>query len=114
MISRLGRRVSTCAFAIAMIAGHALSASAADATIKVAFWNIMSGKGVDALAGHAAPFRNVTNCTDPSQPLNAWGVGASQVELLKLASDPSVVALGLAESWGNVCGSPENVRQALG
>lgn len=114
MISRLSRRVYPCAFAIAMIAGPSLSASAADATVKVAFWNIMSGKGVDALAGRAAPFRNVPNCTDPSQPLNAWGVGASQVELLKVASDPSVVALGLAESWGNVCGSPENVRQALG
>ena len=25
-----------------------------------------------------------------------------------------MVALGLDESWGNVCGSPENVRQALG
>jgi hypothetical protein len=114
MISRLSRGVSTCVFAIAMIAGPALSASAADATVKVAFWNIMSGKGVDALPGHATPFRNVTNCTDPTQPLNAWGVGASQTELLKVASDPSVVAFGLAESWSNVCGSPENVRQALG
>src|SRR5688572_20341215 len=114
MISRLSRGVYTCVFAIAMIAGPTLSASAADATVKVAFWNIMSGKGVDALAGHDAPFRNVTNCTDPSQPLNAWGVGASQTELLKVTSDPSVVALGLAESWGSVCGSPENVRLALG
>ena len=60
MISRLSRRVYTCAFAIAMIAGHALSASAADPTIKVAFWNIMSGKGVDALAGtrRAVPQRH--------------------------------------------------------
>lgn len=114
MSSRLSRGVYTFALAVATIAGQAFPASAADATVKVAFWNIMSGKGVDALAGHAAPFHNVPNCTDTSQPLNAWGVGASQTELLKVAADPSVVALGLAEAWSNVCGSPENVRVALG
>ncbi|HET6448131.1 MAG TPA: hypothetical protein VFG31_03405, partial [Conexibacter sp.] len=114
MMSRVSRRVYTCAFAIALSAGRASSASAADPTIKVAFWNIMSGKGVDALAGHAAPFHNVPNCTDPSQPLNAWGVGAPQAALQAIAADPAVVALGMAESWTSVCGSAENVRQALG
>src|SRR5207244_12419228 len=70
-------------------------------------------KGVDALAGHATPFHNTSNCTDASQPLNAWGVGASQAALQQALSDPSVVALGLAESWASVCGSPEHVRAAL-
>src|SRR5438552_1738463 len=98
MTSRLGKSVYTCALAMAMVAGQAFSVSAADATIKVAFWNVMSGKGVDALPGHAAPFHNVTNCTDPTQPLNSWGVGASQTELLKVTADPSVVAVGLAEA----------------
>ncbi len=112
MTSRLSRSAYTCVFAIAMIAGRTFSADAA--TIKVAFWNVMSGKGVAALAGHAAPFVNVTNCTDPTQPLNAWGVGATQAELAKIAADPSLVALGVNESWGSVCGSPENIRKALG
>ena len=114
MTSRLSRSVYTCVFAVAMIAGRTFSADAADATIKVAFWNVMSGKGVDALPGHAAPFANVTNCSDPTQPLNAWGVGATQAELAKIAGDLSLVALGVTESWGSVCGSPENIRQALG
>src|SRR6476646_386371 len=114
MMSRCGRSASTCAFAMAMLAGQAFSAGAADATVKVAFWNVMSGKGVDALPGHAAPFINTPNCTDPTQPLNGWGVGAMQAELGKARSEPSVVALGVAESWGSVCASPANIRQALG
>ena len=50
----------TCAFAIATDRAHASSAFAADPTIKVAFWNVHPGKGVSALAGHAAPFVNIT------------------------------------------------------
>jgi hypothetical protein len=96
------------------LAGPVGPASAAQATIKVAFWNVMSGKGVDALPGHAAPFHNTPNCTDATQPLNAWGVGASQAALQQALSDPSVVALGLAEAWSSVCASPEHVRAALG
>ena len=69
----LARRADVCAFALALVTFHSPAASAADGTIKVAFWNIMSGKGVDALAGHPTPFTNTANCTDPSQPLNAWG-----------------------------------------
>jgi hypothetical protein len=114
MTSRFYRGVYACAFAIAMIAGQSASAAAADASIKVAFWNVMSGKGVDALAGHPQPFHNVTNCTDPTQPLNAWGVGAMQSELAKATADPTTLALGLVESWDNVCGSSEHIRQALG
>ena len=112
MNHRLIRSVYVC-LAAAIVGAGALPASAADATIKVAFWNIMSGKGVDALPGYSAPFHNTTNCTDPSQPLNAWGVGASQTAIQQALSDPSVVALGLAESWTSVCGSPDHVRQAL-
>lgn len=114
MTSRFSRRVYTCAFAVATIVGQSFSAAAADATIKVAFWNVMSGKGVDALAGHAATFQNVSNCTDPTLPMNAWGVGATQAELAKIAADPTLVALGVGEAWTSVCASPENIRQALG
>jgi hypothetical protein len=114
MLSRLARRVSTCALALLIAPSSAVSAFAGNATVKVAFWNVMSGKGVAALPGHLAPFTNTPNCTDPTQPLNAWGVGAMQAELTKTLSDPSVVALGVAESWSSVCGSPANIRQALG
>ncbi|HUS23134.1 MAG TPA: hypothetical protein VMZ66_14115, partial [Aeromicrobium sp.] len=114
MTSLFTRSLYTCAFAVALLVGQAVSAGAAGATIKVAFWNVMSGKGVDALPGHAAPFQNVANCTDPSLPMNAWGTGASQAELAKIAADPTLVALGVAESWTSVCGSPEHIRAALG
>jgi hypothetical protein len=113
MSSRFNRTLYSCVLAVAMTVGCGASA-AAQTTVKVAFWNIMSGKGVDALPGYPAPFVNTSNCTDATQPLNAWGVGASQTALQNALSDPSVVALGLAESWSSVCGSPEHVRQALG
>ena len=114
MSSRFVRSVYLCALALAVIASSAIPLHAADATVKVGFWNVRSGKGVTALPGHAAPFVDSTNCTDPSQPLNAWGTGAMQVELAKALSDPSVIALGVAESWGNVCASPQNIKLALG
>lgn len=83
------------------------------ATFKVAFYNIKSGKGQIALSGHPATFADTTNCTDLSQPLNAWGVGVVQQHLARsVGTDPGVIAIGLAEAWG--CGSPENVRRALG
>src|SRR5262249_27686679 len=47
-------------------------------------------------------------------PMNGWGVGAMQAVLTQALGDPSVVALGLAESWSTVCGSPEHIRQTLG
>jgi hypothetical protein len=102
-----------CALALAFAGASARPAAAGD-TVKVAFWNIMSGKGVDALPGFSAPFVNTSNCTDPSQPLNAWGAGASQAALAAIAGDSSLVAIGLAEAWDSVCGSPERVRAALG
>jgi putative Ig domain-containing protein/endonuclease/exonuclease/phosphatase family protein len=114
MSSYYSRSVRVCAF-VMTIAGFAAPVSAADSTtVKVAFWNVMSGKGVDALTGHPKPFVNTSNCTDATQPMNAWGVGAMQAVLTQALSDPSVVALGLAEAWSTVCGSPEHIRQALG
>jgi len=113
MITHFSTRMSTCVLALATIAMSAPSTFAAD-TIKVAFWNIDAGQGVDALPGHAAPFTRTSNCTDPTQPLNAWGVGATQAQLEAIASDPALVALGVDESYSTVCASPENIRQYLG
>lgn len=80
---------------------------------KVAFYNIRSGQGVQPLRGHTALFADVSNCDSGSnKPLNAWGVGMVQRELQRLAADPEIVALGLAEAW--LCGSPRNVAKALG
>ena len=85
------------------------------ATVKFAFFNIQAGKGEQAVAGHSAPFTENMNCTDPAQPLNAWGVGFVQQHLTaSVGNDPAVVALGLAEAWTTTCGSHERVRQALG
>ena len=82
-------------------------------TYKVGWFNIQSGKGEAPLPGHPSSFVENLNCTDPSQPLNAWGVGVIQAELkAKIGADPSVIALGVTEAW--TCGSPDNVRNALG
>ena len=89
-------------------AGHA-----APATFKLAFYNIRSGKGASPLRGRAAPFAETDNCTDRTKPVNAWGAGVVQRELVeRLGRDDTVIALGLAEAWH--CGSPEAVRSALG
>ncbi len=90
-------------------------AQSAPATFKVGFYNIQSGKGEPGLPGRATPFVDSGNCTDATQPLNAWGTGFIQQHLAgSLGADPRVVALGLTEAWSTVCGSPENVRLALG
>src|SRR5207248_8938135 len=82
-------------------------------TYKVGWFNIQSGKGEAPLPGHPSSFVENLNCTDPSQPLNAWGVGVIQAELkAKIGADPGVIALGVTEAW--TCGSPDNVRNALG
>src|SRR6187549_3458084 len=109
MSSRFSRSVHLCAMALAVFSSSVIPLHAADVTLKVGFWNVRAGKGVAGLAGHAAPYVDTANCTDPSQPLNAWGTGAMQTEMRSALADPSVIALGLAESWGNMCGSPENV-----
>jgi Big-like domain-containing protein len=82
-------------------------------TFKVAWFNIQSGKGEPALPGHTSTFVDTTNCTDTTQPLNAWGVGMIQKELInKVGNDPKMVAIGLAEAW--FCGTEGNVQKLLG
>lgn len=109
-------RVCTAALAIVFIGASARQVSAQTSTpptIKLAFWNIKSGKGQIALPGFPSTFADTSNCTDQTQPLNAWGVGAVQAELVsKVANDPAVISLGLAEAWP--CAGPAAVRAALG
>lgn len=86
---------------------------AAPGSVKLAFFNIQSGKGEVGLPGRPALFTDTQNCTDTTKPLNAWGAGLVQRELVRaVKNDPAVVALGLAEAW--LCGSAENVRGLLG
>jgi hypothetical protein len=90
-----------------------LAQAAPPTSFKVAFFNIKSGKGQIALSGFPTTFADTINCTDRTQPLNAWGVGAVQAELTaKVGNDPSVVALGLAEAW--TCATPAAVKTTLG
>jgi endonuclease/exonuclease/phosphatase family metal-dependent hydrolase len=77
---------------------------------RVAFFNIQSGKGVAPLRG-AAPFATTHNCSDASQPMNAWSRVRAELRRT-LADDPRVLALGLAEAW--FCGAPEHTLEALG
>jgi len=85
----------------------------AAATFKVAFYNIQSGIGAEALAGRPATFVQTINCDRGKGPVNAWGIGLVQKELeTKIKNDERVVALGLAEAWN--CASPKQVRQVLG
>jgi hypothetical protein len=99
------RTACVCAFAVST------TATAAAQTFKVANWNIRSGS-IAAMTGPRQFNSNTNNCTDPTQPLNAWGVGVPQAELRKLNSDPNIVALALEEAW--FCGAPARVRDALG
>jgi hypothetical protein len=81
--------------------------------VELAFLNIQSGKGEVGLAGRPVLFADTQNCTDLTRPVNAWGVGIVQRALASgPGSDPSVLAVGLAEAW--ICGSAENVRRTLG
>lgn len=87
-----------------------LGAAAPARTFKVATWNIRSGMGTRGF--RTTSWRSDTlNCTDPSQPLNAWGIGLPQRELAGLASDRGVVALALQEAWN--CASPRQVNSVL-
>jgi hypothetical protein len=82
-------------------------------TFKVAYFNIQSGKGEPALPAVPSPFPDTSNCTDPSLPLNAWGLGIVQRELTaRIGNDASVVALSLGEAWA--CAKPSAVRSVLG
>ena len=78
---------------------------------KVATWNIRSGMGIRGFT--TTSWSNETqNCTDRSQPLNAWGLGLPQAELGHIKDDPSIVAMALQEAWH--CGNPQNVNGVLG
>ncbi|MBA3642090.1 MAG: hypothetical protein H0W53_23105 [Acidobacteria bacterium] len=81
-------------------------------SFKLATFNLQSGRGEPGFAGRPVLFTDNMNCTDPSQPMNAWGVGFVQQHLRAALADPSVVALTVTEAW--LCASPKNVRQALG
>ena len=80
-------------------------------TFKVATWNIRSGMGI---AGFTTTnwTSNTSNCTDRSQPLNAWGMGLPQAELGKIRDDRSIVAFAVQEAWH--CGNPSNINSVLG
>ena len=52
------------------------------------------------------------NCTDPSKPLNAWGIGLPQAELRHLRDDQAIVAFAVQEAWH--CASPANINAELG
>lgn len=80
-------------------------------TFKVATWNIRSGMGI---AGFSTTTwtSNTLNCTDRSQPLNAWGMGIPQVELGRIRDDRSIVAFAVQEAWN--CGNPSNINGVLG
>ena len=119
MSARVCSRAQALVLGLAVLTGLGapdhLSAQSVPASFKVAYFNIQSGKGEPALPGRVTEFYDVNNCTDPSQQLNAWGVGFVQRHLVEsVGNDPRIVALGLGESWASVCGSPENVRKALG
>ena len=81
-------------------------------TVKIAFYNIRSGQGIEAMRGHTTPFSATVNCDPKAGAVNAWGVGMVQQELVSaIKNDASVIALGLAEAWN--CGSPDHVRRVL-
>jgi hypothetical protein len=87
--------------------------AAAAPTFKVAFYNIQSGIGAEALRGHRSTFVRTINCDARKGALNAWGIGLVQRELeARIKNDPKVIALALAEAWN--CASPDRVREALG
>jgi hypothetical protein len=89
----------------------ATSLTAAGPRFKVATWNIRSGMGIHGFAttGWSS---DTLNCTDRSQPLNAWGMGLPQRELQAIRGDTSIVALAVQESWN--CGAPAAVNSVLG
>lgn len=97
--------------AVSIMAAAALAAQG-PGTVRVAFYNIRAGQGIQPLRGHSAVFAEGVNCNDPNKPKNAWGVGLVQRELERLNDDATTIALGLTEAW--FCASPENVRKTLG
>ena len=98
-----------------LVSGHRATpvSTPGESRLKLAFFNIQSGIGEVGLPGRPVLFSDTKNCTDRTKPLNAWGAGLVQRELVKsIKGDPAVIALGLAEAWD--CARPESVRQVLG
>jgi len=83
----------------------------APVVFKVATWNIRSGMGIRGFTTTSWS-SDTLNCTDPSKPMNAWGIGLPQAELSRVRSDPSIVAFAVQEAWN--CGNPTNVNGVLG
>lgn len=111
MHGRPARGVFVATIASLAAAGVVLTAQTR-AVVKIAYFNIQSGKGEPGLPGHPVLFADTTNCVDRSKPMNGWGVGFVQRALTAALADPSIVAVGLTEAWG--CGSAEHVRALLG
>jgi len=80
-------------------------------TFKVATWNIKSGEGVNGFTTKTWS-GDTLNCTDPSKPLNAWGLRLPQTELAHIRDDPAIVAFAVQEAWN--CGNPANINGELG
>jgi hypothetical protein len=96
-----------------VLSPHVTSAQTTPATVRLAFFNIKSGKGQIPLPGFPSTFADTNNCTDRTQPVNAWGVGAVQAEITSsVGNDPTVISLSLAEAWP--CATPSAVRAVLG
>ena len=89
----------------------AAGAQNAPRIFKVATWNIRSGMGIRGFTTTSWSHETL-NCTDHSQPLNAWGIGLPQAELGHIRDDSSIVAMALQEAWH--CGEPQNVNGVLG
>ena len=94
------------------LALHGPVQAAQSPTFKVAYFNVQSGKGTPGLPGRPVHFAATANCTDWSQPMNAWGVGFFQEHLRAAVADPQIVALGVSEAWP--CATPSALRQTLG
>src|SRR4051812_13135160 len=80
-------------------------------TFKVATWNIRSGMGIRGFTTTSWS-SDTLNCTDPSKPMNAWGIGLPQIELGRIRADPTIVAFAVQEAWN--CGSPTNINGVIG
>jgi hypothetical protein len=97
---------------IGLLAAAAAAHARQPRTFKLAYYNIRSGIGMQPLGRRPLPFAETANCDPKSGPVNAWGIGLVQAELVRaVGNDRLVLALGLAEAWR--CASPANVREAL-
>jgi endonuclease/exonuclease/phosphatase family metal-dependent hydrolase len=86
-------------------------AAGSSLTFKVATWNIRSGMGIRGFTTTTWS-SDTLNCTDPSKPLNAWGIRLPQTELGRIRDDPAIVAFAVQEAWN--CGNPANINGELG